>query len=283
MKLNSINIATILLVLAGLVSVGWWLSNDPVKEFVTSEPGLDNRGEGAVVADIDIGALFEGLGTLESQLEETWPRFRGEYFDNISRSSVPLIDRFGEEGPPILWSVSLGEGHAGAAIYKGAVYVMDYNEEERADLLRCFSLVDGTEIWRRGYKINLKRNHGMSRTVPAVTEDYIVTIGPRSHVMCVRRQDGEFIWGLNVEKDYQAEIPLWYTGQCPLIDDGKAIIAVGGTILMVAKDLETGEVLWRFPMNMAGTCPTHRWYPGFTGVSKCMFTVLSGVYSLWAV
>ena len=144
-----------MLVLAGLVSVGWWLSNDPVKEFVTSEPGLDNRGEGAVVADIDIGALFEGLGTLESQLEETWPRFRGEYFDNISRSSVPLIDRFGEEGPPILWSVSLGEGHAGAAIYKGAVYVMDYNEEERADLLRCFSLVDGTEIWRRGYKINL--------------------------------------------------------------------------------------------------------------------------------
>jgi outer membrane protein assembly factor BamB len=47
----------------------------------------------------------------------------------------------------------------------------------------------------------------MSRTVPAVTEDHILTIGPRSHVMCVRRQDGEFLWGLNVEKEYEAQIP----------------------------------------------------------------------------
>jgi outer membrane protein assembly factor BamB len=247
LKLNPVNSVTILLVLTGLISIGWWLSKDPVDDFVTTQPGLDNRGEGGVIADINIGAYFENLGTLESQLEGTWPRFRGEYFDNISRSTIPLIEKFPEGGPPVKWTVALGEGHAGAAIYKGEIYVMDYDEEERADLLRCFSLVDGRELWRRGYFINLKRNHGMSRTVPAVTEDYILTIGPRSHVMCLRRQDGEFIWGLNVEKDYQAEIPLWYTGQCPLIDDGKAIIAIGGTALMVAKDLETGEVIWEVP------------------------------------
>ena len=145
------------------------------------------------------------------------------------------------------WSVSLGEGHAGAAIYKGAVYVMDYDEENRADVLRAFSLETGEKLWTRGYKINLKRNHGMSRTVPAVTEESILTIGPRSHVMCVNRSDGSFRWGLNVEKKYKAEIPLWYTGQCPLIDDGKAVIAVGGTVLMVALDMETGEVLWETP------------------------------------
>jgi outer membrane protein assembly factor BamB len=160
---------------------------------------------------------------------------------------------------------------------------MDYDEEERADLLRCFSLVDGTEIWRRGYKINLKRNHGMSRTVPAVTEDYIVTIGPRSHVMCVRRQDGEFIWGLNVEKDYQAEIPLWYTGQCPLIDDGKAIIAVGGTVLMVAMDLETGEVLWEVP-NEQGWNMSHSsivpWI--FGGVKMYVYSAFGGVFAVGA-
>jgi outer membrane protein assembly factor BamB len=283
MKLNPVNITTALLLLAGLISIGWWLSRDPVREFVTSEPGLDNRGEGGVVADIDIGAYFESLGTLESELEGTWPRFRGEYFDNISRETTPLIDNFPEGGPKLLWSVDLGEGHAGAAIYKGAVYVMDYDEEERADLLRCFSLVDGTEIWQRGYKINLKRNHGMSRTVPAVTEDYIVTIGPRSHVMCVRREDGEFIWGLNVELDYQAEIPLWYTGQCPIIDDGKAIIAVGGSVLMVAKDLETGEVLWEVP-NEQGWKMSHSsivpWV--YRGVKMYVYSAFGGVVAVGA-
>ena len=247
MRLDRINIVTALLVSAGLISLGWWLAKDPVRDFVTSEPGLDNRGKGAVVPDIDIGALGETYATLESDLSETWPRFRGEHFDNISRSAVPLIDHFPEGGPIVKWSVSLGEGHAGAAIYKGAVYVMDYDEENRADVLRAFSLETGEKLWTRGYKINLKRNHGMSRTVPAVTEESILTIGPRSHVMCVNRSDGSFRWGLNVEKKYKAEIPLWYTGQCPLIDDGKAVIAVGGTVLMVALDMETGEVLWETP------------------------------------
>jgi outer membrane protein assembly factor BamB len=251
MKFNRVNIVTGSLVLAGMLSIAGWLAADPVADFVTTEPGLDNRGSGGVVADINIGAYFEALGnpesTAESGLEESWPRFRGEHFDNISRSPVPLIDRFPEGGAKVLWTVDLGEGHAGAAIYKGAVYVMDYSESLRADLLRCFSLKTGEEIWRRGYFINLKRNHGMSRTVPAVTEDYILTIGPRSHVMCVRRRDGEFLWGLNVEKEYASKIPLWYTGQCPLIDEGRAVIATGGRALMVAKDLESGEVLWETP------------------------------------
>lgn len=250
MRFSTPDIATASLVLAGLISLGWWLAKDPVDDFVTTQPGLDNRGANTVVADIDIGAYFEEMGTLESDLQETWPRFRGANFDNISTSGIALIEKFPAEGPRIMWKVELGEGHAGAAIYKGAVYVMDYDEEERADILRCFSLVEGKELWRRGYYINLKRNHGMSRTVPAVTEDYVLTIGPRSHVMCVRRQDGEFLWGLNVEKEYGSRIPLWYTGQCPLIDDGKAIIALGGSSLMVALDLESGEVLWEAPNEM---------------------------------
>jgi outer membrane protein assembly factor BamB len=247
MKLNSANIVTLLLILAGLVSIGWWLVKDPVEDFITTEPGLDNRGAGGVVAEINIGEFFESMGAMPRETGESWPRFRGEFFDNISRSPMPLIDAFPAGGPTVKWKVELGEGHAGAAIYRGAVYVLDYDEEERADVLRCFSLESGNEVWERGYHINLKRNHGMSRTVPAVTEDYVLTIGPRSHVMCVRRQDGEFVWGLNVEKQYGTSIPLWYSGQCPLIDDGKAIIAIGGTALVVALDMETGAVLWETP------------------------------------
>lgn len=278
MRLDTSNIATGLLVLAGLVSIGWWLARDPVDELVTTQPGLDNRGVGGVIADIDIGAYFESMGTLERELEETWPRFRGEHFDNISRSRIALIESFPAEGPAIKWSIGLGEGHAGAAIYKGAVYVMDYDEEERADLLRCFSLVDGKELWKRGYKINLKRNHGMSRTIPAVTEDHILTIGPRSHIMCLRRQDGEFLWGLNVEKDYQSEIPLWYTGQCPLIYDGKAIIALGGTSLIVALDMETGEVIWETPNEGAWQMSHSSILPWeFEGVKMYVYSAYGGV------
>jgi len=119
-------------------------------------------------------------------------------------------------------------------------------------MLRCFSLTEGTEIWRRWYNVNVKRNHGMSRTVPAVTDEFILTIGPRSHVMCVERETGDFLcgdflWGIDLEKEYLTEIPFWYTGQCPLIDNGLAIIATGGRSLMIAVDCATGDLVWETP------------------------------------
>jgi outer membrane protein assembly factor BamB len=236
------------LIALGILSLGWWLGKDPTRNFSESMPGLDNRGKGmGADEEVIIGELFESLGTDYTELQETWPRFRGEAFDNISRSGIPLKDKFPSTGPEVLWSVELGEGHSGAAIWKGLIYILDYDEDSRADLLRCFSLTSGQELWRRGYHVAIKRNHGMSRTVPAVTEQYILTIGPRCHVMCLDRETGDFRWGIDVEKEYESEVPLWYTGQCPLIDDSVAVIATGGKALMIGVDMATGAKLWETP------------------------------------
>ena len=233
---KTINIILLIVTFVGIGFIIWWLSNDPTRNFEISEAGADNRGAGDSVQTVNIGEIVREYNTEYTELSETWPRFRGADFDNISKSPVKLIDKFPSEGPKILWSVELGEGHSGAAIYKGLAYVLDYDEEKRADMLRCFSVIDGKEMWARGYTLNIKRNHGMSRTIPAVTEDYILSMGPMCHVMCLERETANLLWGLDVAKEYESEIPLWYTGQCPLIDDGKAIIATGGKALMVAID-----------------------------------------------
>jgi len=287
-KLNSINITTVLLLAAGLISIAWWLAKDPVDSLVATQPGLDNRGAKAVVPDIKIGDYYEMLAPEEglqpgTGYEESWPRFRGEHFDNISRSKVPLMEKLPADGPLFKGQVGLGEGYAAASIYKGLVYVLDHDEEMRADLLRCFVLETGEELWQRGYHINLKRNHGMSRTIPAVTEDYILTVGPRAHVMCVRRADGELLWGLNVALDYEADIPLWNTGQCPLIDGDRAIIACGGSSLLVSADLETGENLWETPN-------TNKWLMShssimpfeYMGVKMYVYSAFGGVCGIAA-
>jgi outer membrane protein assembly factor BamB len=235
--------------LAGLSALVffWWLVYNPTQEFKQSIPGMDNRGQGVGKVDsVKIGSLFDNYSDEYVSLNETWPRFRGVDFDNICKSKIGLKDKFSGI-PKTMWSVSLGEGYSGAAIYKGLVYVLDYNEQERADYLRCFSLVTGKEQWRRGYKVSVKRNHGMSRTIPAVTDSFIVTIGPRCHVMCLDRKSGEFRWGIDIEKQYQSEVPLWYTGQCPLIDGNIAVIATGGSALMIGVDLITGEKIWETP------------------------------------
>ncbi len=235
--------------LIGLVLLTWWSLHNPTVNFIENIPGMDGRPERSSTRGeaVDIGSVSARFDGVPSEIQGSWPRFRGADFDNINKEDIRLSDNWGENGPGISWSVELGEGHAGPVVFKGRVYVLDYDEEERADILRCFSLDDGKEIWRRGYKLYIKRNHGISRTVPAVTEKYVVTVGPKCHVMCVDTGTGDFRWGLDLEKDYGVEVPLWYTGQCPLIDGSTAVIAVGGTALLIGINCETGDVIWETP------------------------------------
>lgn len=207
-------------------------------------PATASRGE----QPVDLRGSFQQFSGAASALPGYWPRFRGPKVDNIAWDAPPLADSWGNEGPPVLWSIPLGEGYAGPAVHKGRVYVLDYDEEKRADALRCFSLDDGQEIWRHSYKVDVKRNHGMSRTVPAVTDRYVVSIGPRCHVVCLDAETGEFRWGMDLQRDFGTEEPLWYTGQCPLIDENWVILAPAGPdTFIMAVALDSGEITWKVP------------------------------------
>ncbi len=229
----------------------YWQLHDPVKGLALSVPGLDNRPERDLSAmeAVNIGEKFTEYSPSQPtpHLNGKWSRFRGEDSDNIDKSGTRLLNSWGSEGPKILWEVELGEGHAAPVIYNGKVYLLDYHEIKKADALRCFSLETGEELWRRWYNVHIKRNHGMSRTVPAVSEDYIITVGPLGHVMCTDTKTGDLLWGIDLVKEFNAEIPFWYTGQCPLIENGIAVIAPGGTALLIGVDCATGTLVWQTP------------------------------------
>ncbi len=237
-----------LTILTALTVFVYWFLHNPTSDLTISLPGLDNRpalAEGAS-ENIRIGASFMNYASHTSELNGKWTRFRGADFDNINKENIPLINNWGN-GPDILWEVDLGEGHAAPVIYNGKAYILDYVEERDTDALRCFSLETGEELWSRWYLVKVKRNHGMSRTVPAITDKYLVTMGPRCHVMCVDPETGAFLWGKDLVKEYGTEIPFWYTGQCPIIVDDVAIFAPGGSAMMIGVDCATGDVLWETP------------------------------------
>lgn len=240
--------AVLLIATIGLGAIIYWLLYNPVQNLNISSPGLDDRPpkDSLSSENIIIGEKFTKYIDHTSTLKGKWTRFRGEDFDNINKEKIKLISSW-KDGPKILWSVDLGEGHAAPVIQNGKVYILDYHEIKKSDQLRCFSLETGEEIWRRWYKVKIKRNHGMSRTVPAITEDYIVTIGPRGHVMCCNPENGDFLWGIDLEKDQNSEIPFWYTGQCPIIENGTLILAPGGKSLLSGYDCSNGELLWETP------------------------------------
>lgn len=231
---------------------GWLGGGTPIL-LSRSVPGMDGGPSESERIKPD-ALVVELTGKLEqfdgkpSVLSGEWPNFRGADLDNISKSNAQLADQWPKNGPEVLWSVELGEGHAAPAVLNGCVYLFDYDEQARADALRCFSLDDGKEIWRRSYALPAKRNHGLSRTIPAVSEDYVVTIGPRCHVSCVDRSTGAFRWGIDLQQKYGTTEPLWFTGQCPLLDGDRVILAPAGSdILMMAVDCNTGDLIWKVP------------------------------------
>lgn len=253
-RIKNIIIGISVLLFAAVLS--WWLfSNHYPADVVMRIPGMDNRPKTEPRPDtVIIGQFFDTLNRFDEFVPGSWPRFRGEYFDNKNRDKTPLAESWDSAGPPVVWKVTLGEGYAGPAVHNGRVYILDYYERRKADMLRCFSLKSGIELWRRWYYVDLKRNHGYSRTIPAVTDKYLVSIGPRSHVMCLDPITGDLKWTLDMEKEFgipgnaKGKItPDFYTGQCPLIDNDVAVLAPGGKALMIGIDCATGRELWRTP------------------------------------
>ncbi|MCL2744596.1 MAG: PQQ-binding-like beta-propeller repeat protein, partial [Planctomycetaceae bacterium] len=207
----------------------------------------------------------EECDNFKPSITGSWSQFRGDFFDAVYRleDGIRIKKTFSDENkPPQLWSLPLGEGFAAPAIRNGRVYLLDYDMENFRDALRCLSFENGKEIWRFSYPVKIKKNHGMSRTIPAVSDKYCVSLGPKCHVLCVDAMTGEKKWFIDLQHTFGTTEPEWYAGQCPFIvteKDGSesVIIAPAGTdVLLFSLDCETGNERWRTP-NPFGWTMTH--------------------------
>ena len=243
-KITIITVATVIVYVA--VMIGWFLYT-PAGSFKQELPGRDHRPAGTARSanDVKIGEFFMKYADLTTSLTGKWTCFRGDKGDNI----INTTDKLKTSGDyPEVWNVTTGEGYSAPAIYNGRVYLLDYDETLRSDMLRCFSLESGKELWRRWYRVPMKRNHGFSRTIPVVGEDYVVTVGPSGQVMCCDPISGDMKWSCDLEKRFNTEVPFWYTGQCPRVDDGNVVLAPAGKdTLLVGMDVKTGAVAWATP------------------------------------
>ncbi len=179
-----------------------------------------------------------------ADLPGLWPSFRGPDWTNIAQTTTTLAREWPEGGPPVVWKIEVAMGHAGVAVRNGRVYLLDYDLDKKEDVVRCLSLATGEEIWRYSYSVKIKQNHGITRTIPAVTDEYVVTMGPKCHVLCLKADTGERVWAIDLVTDCGTIVPQWYAGQCPVIDGDRVILAPGAQPMMMAVELATGRRIW---------------------------------------
>ena len=175
-----------------------------------------------------------------------WPQFRGPDRNGISRETG-LLRKWPASGPKRVWTVPVAPGYAGAAIVAGRVYHHDYDEAKSEWCVNCRSLADGKLIWQFREAREIRPNHAITRTVPAVDSRFVCSLDPKAVLHCLDAKTGKQLWRKSLVTEYQSAIPPWYNGQCPFQEGGRLIIATGGAAILVALDKATGKEIWRTP------------------------------------
>lgn len=209
---------------------------------------------GAVVSTLAAAIPLPNSGGDVPKLPGDWSSFRGPNRDNVAPDGSIVADSI--DKIQTVWQVQVGEGYAAPCIKDGRVFLLDHDSAAEQDVLRCFALADGREVWRTGYSAIVKRNHGISRTIPATDGKSVVSIGPKCVVLCADALTGKPKWQMDLVEKFDVTVPEWYAGQCPLIDGRNVIVATGGKALFIALDLESGKVVWQTP-NPRGWTMTH--------------------------
>lgn len=180
----------------------------------------------------------------ENALTNNWNQYLGPDRNAIV-SGTEILRSWPGKGPAELWSVPLGEGYGGAAVYGAEVFVLDRKKGE-SDILRCLDLNSGEEIWSYSYEAEGEISFPGSRTVPTVDEKYIWSVGPHGDFYCFSRENREPVWKHDLLEDFDRELTTWGVSQSPLIYEDLVIVVPHGKKAGVAAYKKTtGELAWK--------------------------------------
>jgi len=174
-----------------------------------------------------------------------WPQFGGPKKNGAAEGEKGLARSWPESGPRELWSHDIGRGYGGPSIRDGRAYLLDRHGNE-ADVLRCWDLQTGEELWNYRYSAPGRTGHEGSRSTPTVDEKYVFTIGPFGQLNCIDKGTHRPVWGKNLLADYGGKRPHWAVSQSPAVYKDLLIVAPSAPRAgVVALAKATGEEAWR--------------------------------------
>jgi len=193
---------------------------------------------------------------------QNWPQFLGPNRDSKS-TQKNILRSWPESGPEVIWSVELGIGYGGPVARDGKVYLLDRNDEV-GDIMRCFDLNSGEELWSFCYDAPGSVMFPGSRSVPNLDGNYIYSCGPYGDLYCFNIHSHEPVWNKNIWTGFGGDpgnssedlggfgghgnFPIWAISQCPLVYGDLLIVASQAPESgVVAYNKITGELVWKTP------------------------------------
>src|SRR5262245_3364458 len=184
-----------------------------------------------------------------------WPHLRGPAYNGVS-AETGLADDWPAEGPPRLWSRSLGQGYSGFVVAEGRAYTQ--RQTGRGQYLLCLDPDSGKTIWETRYDWPWQPggNYPGPYASPTWYRGKVYYSSPSGLVGCLDARTGSSLWSLNVREQFQGKGFGWGYGITPLVEEGRVILPVGGAkASLVALDADTGRMVWTAGTDPASYCP----------------------------
>ncbi len=185
--------------------------------------------------------LFPVPSSLSGQIN--WPQFLGPDRNGIT-PETDWLDKWPEEGPPILWNASLGIGYSSFAVVGDRAWTM--GSQNGKETVLCLNALTGQEIWRYQYPAGLRNaNHvGGPCTAPLIEGDTVYTLGKEGHLCCLSATDGKLRWERDLPKELGVEVTDFGISCSPLVEGDLVLVDVG---IMAALNKKDGTTLWKHP------------------------------------
>jgi len=170
-------------------------------------------------------------------------QWRGPDRDGIY-NETGLLKKWPDGGPTLLWHFEgLGEGHSSAATTNDRVYTAGIIDG--IGYIYCFDLA-GDLVWKIPYGEEWIESWPGVRSTPLVHDGKIYQLSGFGKLVCRNSESGDFIWSIDVLKDYQGPNIKWGLTENLLIDGNKLFCTVGGSEAnVIALDPNTGKLIWK--------------------------------------
>lgn len=180
---------------------------------------------------------------LSLHLAADWPNFLGPNKDNISPEKG-INKNWSAKKPAILWKVEMGDsGFAGPSVAAGKVFILDRSGNN--EVVRAIDLKTGKDVWRFSYPDQGREDYGHGRSTPTYDKGRLYTISRKGMVHCLNAETGKKIWGYDMIKRFDGQLPRWQLAISPFIDGKHLILCPGGEKNVVKVDKLTGKTIWR--------------------------------------
>lgn len=186
-----------------------------------------------------------------------WPFIRGPRYDGTS-AEVELADTWPAQGPPVLWTLPLGQGYSSFIAWDDRIATQF--QTLAGQFVVCLKAETGREIWRHRYGLPFDPVgvYPGPRATPTYARGAIYFTTPGAVVGCLDARSGKQRWSVDLAQRFGTRGTDFGYSCSPTVVDNKVFLPVGGPgAAMVALDAADGSLVWQSGDDAASYTPAY--------------------------